>query len=111
MGFETPGRVSDSATVAGTYADAGAGVSCTGVGEHIVDHAAAARIVTRTADGLDLGAAIRRTLHEADELGLEYGLIAVDRSGLARAGSTAGVTTLWAARDGDGQRDFLSASP
>jgi len=107
VGFETPGRVSDSATVAGTYADTGAGVSCTGIGEHIVDHGAATRVAVRVADGLTLEAAIGRTLAEADQRGLEYGLIAVDRDGAAMAGSTVGVTTLWAARDRNGQRDFL----
>ncbi|MDH4029960.1 MAG: isoaspartyl peptidase/L-asparaginase [Chromatiales bacterium] len=110
VGFEIPGRVSDSATVAGTYADGGVGVSCTGIGEHIVDHAGAARIATRVIDGLDLEAAIQRTLDEADARSFEYGLIALDRGGLALAGSTHGVTTLWAARDSHGSRDFVDAS-
>ncbi len=35
-GFEIPGRISDSATVAGNYANAFCAVSCTGVGEDIV---------------------------------------------------------------------------
>src|SRR5262249_34844038 len=35
-GFETPGRVSDSCTVAGTYCSGHAAVSATGVGEEIV---------------------------------------------------------------------------
>jgi L-asparaginase len=107
VGFETPGRVSDSATVAGTYADRGVGVSCTGVGEDIVDHGAATRIAVRVTDGLALEAAIGRTLEEADRRGLEYGLIAVGRDGTSRAGSTKGVTTLWAACDQNGRRDFL----
>lgn len=46
-GNEYPGRVSDSATVAGTYASQVAGISVTGVGEEIVDDAVAARIETR----------------------------------------------------------------
>lgn len=107
VGFETPGRVSDSATVAGNYADSGVGVSCTGVGEHIVDHGAAMRVAVRVIDGMTLEAAIARTIGEADRRGLEYGLIAVDRHGTTMAGSTRGVTTLWAARDESGQRDFL----
>ncbi len=107
VGFETPGRVSDSATVAGTYADTCVGVSCTGIGEHIVDHGAATRIAVRVADGLALEAAIGLTMAEADQRGLEYGLIALDKAGMARAGSTAGVTTLWAARDQGGERNFL----
>lgn len=108
VGFETPGRVSDTPTVAGTYADATCGVSCTGVGEHIVDHAAAARVTVRVADGMDLASAVRRTLQEADARRLAYGLIAVDAQGRTCAGSSESVTTLWAARDAEGQRDFLS---
>jgi len=109
VGFETPGRVSDSATVAGTYADSAVGVSCTGIGEHIVDHGAATRVAVRVADGMTLEEAIGRTLGEADQRGLEYGLIAVDREGLAMAGTTYGMTTLWAARDWSGRRDFLGS--
>lgn len=107
VGYETPGRVSDTPTVAGTYANGRAGVSCTGIGEHIVDHGGAMRVVIRAVDGLDLGTAIRRTLEEADARELSYGLIAVDSAGLACAGSSRSVTTVWAARDRDGQRDFL----
>lgn len=106
VGFETPGRVSDSATVAGTYADSEVGVSCTGIGEHIVDHGAAMRVAVRVIDGMALDAAIGRTIAEADRRGFEYGLIAVDRRGTAMAGSSRGVTTLWAAHDDNGRRDF-----
>jgi len=42
-GFEIPGRISDSATVAGNYANSVCAVSCTGVGEDIVSNATAAR--------------------------------------------------------------------
>jgi L-asparaginase len=35
-GFEIPGRVSDSATTAGTFANSCAGISCTGIGEDIM---------------------------------------------------------------------------
>lgn len=110
VGFETPGRVSDSATVAGNYADSVVGVSCTGVGEHIVDHGAAMRVAVRVVDGMTLEAAIGRTIAEADRRGLEYGLIAVDGHGITKAGSTRGITTLWASRDQSGQRDFLEDS-
>ena len=107
VGYETPGRMSDSATVAGNYASAGAGVSCTGIGEQIVDHAAAARIVLRVDDGAPLAEAVARTLREADARGLEYGLIALDAAGHAIAGQTSTVTTLWCRRDGSGRAGFL----
>jgi L-asparaginase len=107
VGYEIPGRVSDTATVAGTYADMTVGVSCTGIGEHIVDHGAAVRVATRVADGACLADAIERTIAEADARRMEYGLIALSGAGVPRSGSTATVTTLWAARDTDGYRDFL----
>jgi L-asparaginase len=49
-GFEVPGRISDSATVAGNYANAFCGVSLTGVGEDIMSNATATKIVTRVTD-------------------------------------------------------------
>ena len=48
IGHEIPGRVSDSPTVAGTYASSKAGVSCTGVGEQITQQATAAKTVSYT---------------------------------------------------------------
>jgi L-asparaginase len=107
VGFETPGRVSDTPTVAGTYADVRAGVSCTGIGEHIVDHGAAVRVVVRASNGVDLRAAVLRTVEEANARNFSYGLIAVDDEGNVCAGSTRSVTTVWAARNREGQRDFL----
>ncbi|MEQ8959193.1 MAG: isoaspartyl peptidase/L-asparaginase, partial [Coleofasciculus sp. C2-GNP5-27] len=51
-GFERIGRVSDSAMPAGNYANLNAGVSCTGIGEDIIDECFAARVVVRVTDGL-----------------------------------------------------------
>lgn len=109
VGFEIPGRVSDSATVAGTYASRAAGVSCTGIGEHIVNHGAAVRIATRVEDGAGLEEAVSRTIAEADRMGMEYGLIAVDGAGNPLAASARDVVTLYALRRGDRDEDFLSA--
>jgi L-asparaginase len=109
VGLEIPGRVSDSATVAGTYASRAAGVSCTGIGEHIVNHAAAVRIVTRVEDGASLDQAVSRTIAEADRMGLEYGLIAIDGRGNPVAASARDVVTLYALRRDTEDRDFLSA--
>ena len=114
VGQEIPGRVSDSATAAGTYASPVAGVSCTGVGEHIVNHGAAVRIVTRVEDGAGLERAVSMTIDEADRRDLEYGLIALDHSGRAIAACTRGVVTLFASRQSaSGQswsdQDFLGA--
>ena len=100
VGFETPGRVSDSATVAGTYASSQAGISCTGIGEHIVNHAVAARIVTRVEDGLSLATALDKTITEANQRRYHYGLIGLDSAGNWSVGQTRGITTLFAAHDG-----------
>lgn len=103
LGYETPGRVSDSATVAGTYASLRAGVSCTGRGEHIVNHAAAARVVTRVEDGLPLREAVARTIREGNALWYTYGLVSLDREGRIETGRTAGVGALFHAWH-DGRR-------
>jgi len=63
-GFEIPCRVSDSATVAGNYANDFAAISCTGVGEDIVSGALAAKIVTRVTDGFSLKEASDKTFAE-----------------------------------------------
>lgn len=103
LGYETAGRVSDSATVAGTYASMRAGVSCTGRGEHIVNHAAAARVVTRVEDGLPLRRAVDRTLQEGNALRYAYGLISLDREGHVETGRTDRVDALFYAWHNGGQ--------
>ena len=77
--FEFPGRVRDSATVAGNYASAVVAVSATGIGEEIVDDALAARLETRCRDGMPLEQAARRCFDEAVARGRTYGWIAVHR--------------------------------
>jgi L-asparaginase len=79
--FEFPGRVSDSATVAGNYASEFVGVSATGIGEEIVDDALAARLETRCRDGMSLDEAARRCFDEAVARGRTYGWIALHRNG------------------------------
>ncbi len=80
-GFEIPGRISDSATVAGNYANRFCAVSCTGVGEDIVSNATAAKIVTRVTDGLSLENAFDRTFDELKEIDGFAGAIAIDSEG------------------------------
>lgn len=78
-GFELVGRISDSATVAGNYANKFCGVSLTGVGEDIVSNATAAKIVTRVTDGFTLENAFAKTFNEllpydgfAGAIGIDY---------------------------------------
>lgn len=80
-GFEIPGRISDSATVAGNYANEHCGVSCTGVGEDIVSGAVAAKIVTRVTDGMRLEAAFEKTFAELKPYDGFCGAIAIDKGG------------------------------
>jgi L-asparaginase len=80
-GFELPGRISDSATVAGNYANDFCGVSCTGVGEDIVSGAVAAKIVTRVTDGFSLKDAFQKTFDELKEFDGFAGAIAIDKFG------------------------------
>ncbi len=80
-GVEIVGRVSDSATAAGTYASRLAAVSATGIGEEIVEHALATKIVTRVDDGLTLSEAMARTFSEFRNFGGRGGVIAVDAQG------------------------------
>ncbi len=80
-GFEIVGRVSDSATVAGNYANAFCGVSLTGVGEDIVSNATATKIVTRVTDGFSLEKAFEKTFEELKPYDGFAGAIAIDYKG------------------------------
>ncbi|WP_396166983.1 isoaspartyl peptidase/L-asparaginase [Flavobacterium sp.] len=80
-GFEIPGRISDSATVAGNYVNAFCGVSLTGVGEDIVSNATAAKIVTRVTDGFTLERAFEKTFAELKPYDGFAGAISIDKDG------------------------------
>jgi L-asparaginase len=80
-GFEIPGRISDSATVAGNFANEICAVSCTGVGEDIVSNATAAKIVTRVTDGMNIQEAFEKTFTELKMIDGFAGAIAIDKNG------------------------------
>lgn len=80
-GFELPGRISDSATVAGNFTTSICGVSCTGVGEDIVSGALAAKIVTRVTDGFTLKEACEKSFAELKLFDGFAGAIAMDKDG------------------------------
>jgi L-asparaginase len=80
-GFEMVGRISDSATVAGNYANAHCGISCTGVGEDIVSGAVAAKIVTRVTDGFSIHEAFNKTFNELLPYDGFCGAIGIDATG------------------------------
>ncbi|QIV94688.1 isoaspartyl peptidase/L-asparaginase [Allofrancisella frigidaquae] len=95
-GFEYPGRVGDSPTVAGNFATKEMGISCTGIGEHIVNQAVAAKVCTRVKDGMSLKEAVDRSIAESNSLGDYVGLIAIDKKGNICSGSTDIAQTLYA---------------
>ncbi|MGD1937417.1 MAG: isoaspartyl peptidase/L-asparaginase [Cyanophyceae cyanobacterium] len=90
-GFERVGRVSDSAMPAGNYANGFAGVSCTGIGEDIIDECLAAKIVIRTTDGMSLRKAFDKSIGESTNNGRDLGAIGLDQSGAIAWGKTSEV--------------------
>ena len=90
-GFERIGRVSDSGTPAGNFANTFAGVSATGVGEHILDEALASTIVIRRTDGVSLEDAMNKTMTDSASRGRVFGAIAVDRDGAVVYGKTSDI--------------------
>ena len=80
-GFEIPCRVSDSATVAGNFANEFAGISCTGVGEDIVSCALAAKIVTRVTDGFTLAEACDKSFSELKTYNGFAGVVGISANG------------------------------
>jgi len=105
-GFERIGRVSDSAMPAGNYATSNAGVSCTGIGEDIIDECLAARIVVRVTDGMSLKDAMQRSLGESHQNKRDLGAIALDVSGAIAWGKTSEIL-LAAYHDGEKIGDTL----
>ena len=87
-GLERIGRVSDSAMPAGNYATHQAGVSCTGVGEDIINECLAAKIVIRVGDGLSLSQAMTKSITEAQAHQTDLAAIALDETGAIAWGKT-----------------------
>jgi L-asparaginase len=90
-GLERIGRVSDSAMPAGNYANSKAGVSCTGIGEDIIEECLAAKIVIRVTDGLSLQQAIAKSMEESFANKRDLGAIAIDATGAIAWGKTSEV--------------------
>lgn len=109
-GLERLGRVSDAAMPAGTYATPQAAVSCTGIGEDIIDEALAARIVVRVTDGMAIAAAFGKSFAEATAHGRDFGAIAIDHQGTIAWGKTSDVL-LAAYHTGDILGDTLDLEP
>jgi L-asparaginase len=87
-GFERVGRVSDSCTPAGNYATNEAAVSCTGIGEDILDECLATRVVVRIIDGMPIHKAFAKSFEEASDRKRDFGAIGIDRDGTIAWGKT-----------------------
>jgi len=109
-GFERIGRVSDSAMPAGNYATTVAGISCTGIGEDIIDECFAAKVVIRVTDGMTLAAAMEKSIAESTANQRDLGAIAIDATGAICWGKTSEVV-LAAYHDGETKGDSLEAEP
>jgi L-asparaginase len=101
-GHEAVGRVSDSPTVAGTYACGQVALSATGFGEQIIDLNVCGRIATRMIDGATLDRALARTFEEVAAAGGLLGVIAIAADGTtAYAHTTEACGVAW--RDATGR--------
>ena len=107
VGHEIPGRVSDSASVAGTFADSAGGVSCTGKGEHIINQAVAAQVVSRLRDNIPLKRILTELMKEGASRKHEFGLISLDRNGKFGVRSTRrSISVLYALKDSQHELNF-----
>ena len=106
-GLERIGRVSDSAMPAGNYADASAGVSCTGIGEDIMEECLAAKVVIRVTDGMSLVDAMTKSMTESRSRKRDLGAIAISADGTIAWGKTSEVI-LAAYHDGEKIGDTIN---
>ena len=104
-GWEIPGRVGDSPTTAGNYANALCGVSCTGTGEDIISAAVASSFVTRISDGMDMAKAKARALEELNSIKGSAGFIALNKKAEIITGATEPYL-VWAKADEKGTEIF-----
>ena len=95
---------------AGNYATALAGVSCTGIGEDIIEECLAARIVIRVTDGLRLEEAFNRSFREAGSRQRDLGAIGLSAAGTIAWGKTSEIL-LAAYHTGSHLGDTLEMEP
>jgi L-asparaginase len=94
---------------AGNYANSEAAVSCTGIGEDIIDECLAARIAIRVSDGWSLPEAFGRSFAEAESRQRDLGAIGIDQNGHIAWGKTSDVI-LAGFHNGDRMGDCLEAA-
>jgi beta-aspartyl-peptidase (threonine type) len=98
-----PGRVGDTPIpAAGTWADEGAAVSCTGQGEYFIRVAAAAQTAWRVAAGQTLAEASQAVIDQIGAMGGDGGLISLDRAGnIAASFNSQGMKRAWLTTGGE----------
>jgi len=98
-----PGRVGDTPIpAAGTWADEGAAVSCTGQGEYFIRVAAAAQTAWRVSGGQTLAEASQAVIDQIGGMGGDGGLIALDRAGnIAAPYNSQGMKRAWLTTGGE----------
>jgi L-asparaginase len=104
-GLEYPFRVSDSPTAAGNFANGACAVSATGVGEQIVEFAAASAICTLVEAGFTLEKALSKVFQGARKADAQFGVIGVDRRG-GMIHSTLTPSLIWASATHNGLNFF-----
>ena len=104
-GYERPHRVSDTPTVAANFASEAGAVSCTGVGEEIVEGALAVRLVQAIEDGRTVHEACERVLARMRGRGWRAGFVVLDAEGSWAAHTTTDALYWWAV-DAEGSRGF-----
>lgn len=109
-GFERIGRVSDSPMPAGNYATPEAAISCTGIGEDIIDEGFSVRVVVRLIDGMPLLRVLEKSFAEASQRQRDFGAIAIDAEGNLGWGKTCDVLVS-AFHDGRRMGDSLEMQP
>lgn len=80
-GFEQPGRVSDTGMPVGNYATSMVAISCTGIGEDILEEGLGVRLAQRVMDGMPLARAFAATHREVRRRHRQLGAIGVDARG------------------------------
>ncbi len=110
-GYEDVGRVSDTPTVAATFADTHAAVSATGIGEQIVETGLAARVAAFVAAGLPLDEASKRVLDALRRHERQAGFIALDRRGAWTVSRSTPAMSWWLAGAGHDRGFVAPGSP
>ncbi|WP_395649573.1 isoaspartyl peptidase/L-asparaginase family protein [Brevundimonas sp.] len=98
-----PGRVGDTPiSGAGSWADTGAAVSCTGQGEYFIRVAAGAQVGWRVGSGQSLTEATQGVIDQIGALGGDGGMIALDSAGnIADPFNSQGMKRAWLRSDGE----------